>query len=387
MNNMKRVTAIIVSLLAVTAMMAQGMAFEPKGTTLEQASVKAKAEKKLIFLDAYTQWCGPCKKMARDVFPLESVGKAMNPRFVNLQIDMESEYGSPLAKKLQVTAYPTFIIFNADAQEIGRFIGGSDAVEFLKKVDEKSRDNSSAMLQQRWADGDRDPQFLQDYLRTLTAAYKTDEANDVAEAILEGKEATFAADSTLRSIFLRNISNPFAKSFVYTVKHPEALTAQTGEGLVNAKVGSVLANYQRNLIIEDGTSASLNQPQFERFVALLGELGIKDADHYRLSTLITLADKQKDYATYLGYVKEYLANPGLDADDMQLANWTKPFADPAIDSQYKSQMKEILLQRLADIKNGKRQPQTRVGNMKLSRPTNDLLEMLVQAMDGKLPRQ
>ena len=384
---MKRLSLTLTALVATLVMMAQGMAFEPEGTTLEQASAKAKAENKLIFLDCYTQWCGPCKKMSRDVFPQEQVGAYMNPKFINLKIDMESEYGAPLAKKLQIQAYPTFVIFNADAQEIGRFLGGSGAEEFIAKVDEKSKDNSSSDLKARWESGDRDPQFLQQYLNSLNASYKNDEANLVAEAILEGKESTFAADSTLRMIFMRSISNPFATSFIYTAKNPADLKAQIGEMPVNMKIQSVLNNYQRQLINEADGTATLNQEQFDRFNALLAELNVKNADHYRLSTLITLSEKQKNYDNYLTYIREYLANPNLDADDMQLARWTKPFSDPSAEPKYKAQMKEILQQRVADIKSGKRQSQSQVGNMKLSRPTGELLEMLIGAMDGKVPGQ
>ena len=385
---MKRLlTTTILALTTVIAVSAQGMNFEPKGTTLEQASVKAKAEGKLIFLDCFTQWCGPCKKMDREVFPQPQVGAFMNPKYVCLQIDMESAYGAPLAKKLQVQAYPTFVIFNADAKEIGRFVGGSAAEEFIKNVREKSQDNSSADLQARWESGDRDPQFLLQYLQTLTASYKGDDADLVAEALLEGKEATFAADSTLRMIFFRNINNPFAKSFIYTAKHPEALNAQMGERNVQMKVSNVLGNYQRQLINEqDDGSVSFDQARFDRFLALLKELNVPNADHYRLSTLITLAEKQNDLTTYLRYIKEYLANPALDADDMQLANWVKPFT-PDTDPQLKEQMKDILRQRLADIKDGKRKPQTTVGNMRLSRPTDDLLRILIDAMDGKMPQR
>ena len=93
---MKKFTSTLIAFIAATVMMAQGMVFEPEGTTLEQASAKAKAENKLIFLDCFTSWCGPCKKMARDVFPQEQVGAFMNPRFVNIKIDMESAYGAPL---------------------------------------------------------------------------------------------------------------------------------------------------------------------------------------------------------------------------------------------------------------------------------------------------
>ncbi len=384
---MKKITLTLMTLFATLTMMAQGIAFEPDGTTLEQASEKAKKENKLIFLDCYTSWCGPCKKMARDVFPQEQVGAYMNPKFVSIQIDMESEYGAPLAKKLQIQAYPTFVIFNAYAQEIGRFLGGSEAEEFIKSVEEKSKDNSSAELQARWQNGDRDPQFLQDYLASLSASYKNDEASLVAEAILEGKESTFAADEKLRMIFMRNITNPFSKAFIYTAKNPADLKAQIGDMPVEMKIKNVLETYPRQIIDEHDGTATLDQAKFDQYVALLKELNIPDADHYRLSTLITLADKQKDYNTYIKYIKEYLSNKNLDADDMQLARWVKPFSDPATSSPQKAEMKKILQKRLKDIRSGKREPMNTVGNMRLSRPTDQLIEMLIDAMDGKMPTQ
>ncbi|MBQ6750164.1 MAG: thioredoxin family protein [Bacteroidaceae bacterium] len=384
---MKRITLTLLTLVATLTMMAQGIAFEPDGTTLEQASEKAKKENKLIFLDCYTSWCGPCKKMARDVFPQEQVGAYMNPKFVSIQLDMESEYGAPLAKKLQIQAYPTFVIFNAYAQEIGRFLGGSEAEEFIKSVEEKSKDNSSAELQARWQNGDRDPQFLQDYLASLSASYKNDEASLVAEAILEGKESTFAADEKLRMIFMRNITNPFSKAFIYTAKNPADLKAQIGDMPVEMKIKNVLETYPRQIIDEHDGTATLDQAKFDQYVALLKELNIPDADHYRLSTLITLADKQKDYNTYIKYIKEYLSNKNLDADDMQLARWVKPFSDPATSSPQKAEMKKILQKRLKDIRSGKREPMNTVGNMRLSRPTDQLIEMLIDAMDGKMPTQ
>lgn len=382
---MKRLITFAMSLLTFISAMAQGIAFEPEGTTLEQASVKAKAENKLIFLDCFTTWCGPCRMMARTVFTQEQVGAAMNPKFVSVKIDMEGEYGAPLAKKLQITAYPTFVIFNADLQEIGRFLGGSQAEEFLKRVEEKSADNTSADLKSRWEAGDRDADFLLAYLRTLTATYKTQDANDVAEALLEGKEATFAADSTLRRIFLANINNPFAKSFVYTAKHPDDLVAKVGKRAVDAKINGVLAGYQRGLVVEHDGTATLDKERFEAFNALLTELKVSEAAHYRLSTLITLAEKQKDYKAYLANIKKYLADKSLDASDMQLAQWTKPFSDPSVDKEYREEMKKILRKRIDEIEAGKRTAQNQVGNMKLSRPTDELLRMIIDALDGKMP--
>ena len=40
----------------------------------DDALVQAKKEGKMLFLDCYTSWCGPCKMMSEQVFPLKVVG-------------------------------------------------------------------------------------------------------------------------------------------------------------------------------------------------------------------------------------------------------------------------------------------------------------------------
>ncbi len=384
---MKRTLTTMLSLMVGMILMAQGMVFEPEGTTLEQAAAKAKAENKLVFMDCYTQWCGPCKKMAKDVFTQEMVGAYMNPKFVNIKVDMESDYGTPLAKKLQITAYPTFVIFNGDAKEVGRFLGSSDGVKFIENVGKNSMDTNTSDLEQRFKSGDRDPQFLQDYLKSLTASYKVDDANDVAEAILEGKEETFAMDPELAGIFMKHINNPFSKPFKQIMKTDVILKGTVGSEAVDMKVQNVLTNYMRKLVVEKDGSATLDQANYDAFVKLTKDAGMRNANHFKLTPLILLAEKQKDYDSYLKYIKEYLADNSIDANDMQLANWVKPFADPAVDTKYKQEMKQILLHRIEEIKKGNRQPMTKIGNMTLSRPTDELLGMLVDAMDGKMPNQ
>lgn len=384
---MKKLALTIMAMAMTVAVMAQGMVFEPEGTTLEQAAAKAKAENKLVFMDCYTQWCGPCKKMAKDVFTQEMVGAYMNPKFVNIKVDMESDYGTPLAKKLQITAYPTFVIFNGDAKEVGRFLGSSDGVKFIENVGKNSMDTNTSDLEQRFKSGDRDPQFLQDYLKSLTASYKVDDANDVAEAILEGKEETFAMDPELAGIFMKHINNPFSKPFKQIMKTDVILKGTVGSEAVDMKVQNVLTNYMRKLVVEKDGTVSLDQANYDAFVKLTKDAGMRNANHFKLTPLILLAEKQKDYDSYLKYIKEYLSDNSIDANDMQLANWVKPFADPSVDTKYKQEMKQILLHRIEEIKKGNRQPMTKIGNMTLSRPTDELLGMLVDAMDGKMPNQ
>ena len=67
----------------------------------KEAIETAKREGKLVFVDFYTDWCGPCKVMARDVFPQKQVGDFFNAKFVCLKLNAEKE-GRELAKRFCV---------------------------------------------------------------------------------------------------------------------------------------------------------------------------------------------------------------------------------------------------------------------------------------------
>ena len=57
--------------------------------TWDEAIALAKKEKKKIFVDFYTEWCGPCLNMSLTVFVLPQVGDVYNKNFVCLKIDAE----------------------------------------------------------------------------------------------------------------------------------------------------------------------------------------------------------------------------------------------------------------------------------------------------------
>ena len=102
--------------------------------TFEQALALAKKENKLLFIDCYTSWCGPCKMMARDVFTQKIVGDYFNPKFVSLKVDMEKGEGIQLKDKFEVRAFPTFVILNGEGEILSRLVGGGKAEEFIERV-------------------------------------------------------------------------------------------------------------------------------------------------------------------------------------------------------------------------------------------------------------
>lgn len=102
--------------ISASATMAQGIDFEH--TSWNDIVKKAKAEKKLIFMDAYTTWCGPCKALQTRVFPDKAVGDYFNSNFVNAKIDMESGEGPALAAKYRVQAYPTLFFIDPNSGKV-----------------------------------------------------------------------------------------------------------------------------------------------------------------------------------------------------------------------------------------------------------------------------
>ena len=127
---MKHIYTLLLGLLAWSASMAQeGVNF--RDITFEEALKQAKSENKLVFMDCYTSWCGPCKNMADKVFPQKAAGDYFNPRFVCVKYDMEKGAGVELAKKFEVHAYPTFLMIRPDGSVQHRLVGGDGLEAFI----------------------------------------------------------------------------------------------------------------------------------------------------------------------------------------------------------------------------------------------------------------
>ena len=107
---MKKTLLLVAALFYFVGLNAQGVIFE-KGTWKEVLE-KANRENKIIFVDIYTSWCGPCKLMASKEFVQEKAGEYFNPRFVSVKIDMEKGEGVELRKRYDVNAYPTLLVLN-----------------------------------------------------------------------------------------------------------------------------------------------------------------------------------------------------------------------------------------------------------------------------------
>lgn len=117
-------------LLTAGNLRAEGIRFE-KGA-LDGAKAKARESGRLIFVDAYTTWCGPCKYMSANVFTQDEAGAYFNRHFVNIKLDMEKGEGKAFAKQYKVRSYPTLLFIDADGKVVHRAVGARDAEALVK---------------------------------------------------------------------------------------------------------------------------------------------------------------------------------------------------------------------------------------------------------------
>ncbi|MBX2872908.1 MAG: thioredoxin family protein [Saprospiraceae bacterium] len=86
---------------------------------------QAKEERKLVFVDFYTDWCLPCRLMERDVFMDKDLGSFFNKNFISYKVDAEKGNGANLAQIFNVKAYPTLLFLNDKGQVLERKEGAA----------------------------------------------------------------------------------------------------------------------------------------------------------------------------------------------------------------------------------------------------------------------
>lgn len=126
---MKKTIILLAMVLVSSFVYSQGIEFE--SSDLSKALKKAKKENKLVFIDVYTTWCGPCKIMSKKVFTDKKVGDVYNKYFVNLKVDAESKSGAKLCEVYDVKGYPTLLYLSANGEVISKEIGSKSIYDFI----------------------------------------------------------------------------------------------------------------------------------------------------------------------------------------------------------------------------------------------------------------
>lgn len=284
---------ILPSLL--TAQDAVGVKFEDK--PLKEILDIAKARHKLVFVDCYTTWCGPCRKMANDVFPQKMLGDYMNNAFVSVKIDMEKGEGVDLIKQWDINSYPTFLILDADGNEKFRLMGYLEPQAMIDTLKAKLLNNAPSVIAQRYEAGERTPELIIEYIAELRRDNRMNSLITVAEEFCNSCSEALLSDEKAFDLFSTYITNPYNASFLYVYKHRSEFIAQYGAP-VSQMLEDKWRTYAKTFYITDVSKDifrgydTLQMDEYERFMSQNGVS--KAAEYtmmYKLPASIILNDK------------------------------------------------------------------------------------------------
>ena len=167
---MRRYMIMMLLVLVCTGTsMAQGINFE--SGNLDAVLEKARKENKMVFIDAYATWCGPCKWMAKNVFPDAEVGKYFNENVVAMTIDVERGEGPSVKAKYAIDGMPGYLFMDSKGSVIYRGMGSMPKDKFMAMVKKAKAimddpDNVGRYAAQ-YEQKKNDPEFLKTYLDKL----------------------------------------------------------------------------------------------------------------------------------------------------------------------------------------------------------------------------
>ena len=207
--------SIIVLIIAVLTFPAFGQGIEFYKGDWKDALAEAEKSEKLVFVDAYAEWCGPCKRMAKTTFVDQKVGDFFNANFINLKIDMEKGHGLTFRQDYPVSAFPTLMFLNGKGEIVHKTTGAKDVakiIEFAKKA--MGKDDRSGDYEVAYEEGKRDFDLVYKYVQALNKVGKP--SSKIVNDYLRSKPAI--NDEQMTKFLLAAVTEADSKAFEELIK-------------------------------------------------------------------------------------------------------------------------------------------------------------------------
>ena len=298
--------------------------------TWEEALKMAKKEDKIIFVDAFTTWCGPCKMMAKKVFTDPDVKRYYDEHFINMKIDMEKGEGILFARAYDIEAYPTYVFVDAHGNIAHKGLGYMKPETFIAFGEAASdEENRLGTLEMKYKKGERDPSFLKKYSQVLNAAYD-DKAAKIATEYLASQDDWSSAENATYVVEMA-VEDPDSKLYKYMAKHRSDLLEHVDQDKLDykLKVGVMRQIHADNMNLEE-QGAFFNKIFEDKGPEYFAEYNMK-----KYSRLQNDDMKEKYFNAASEYINTY------DISNWQLLNqvaWT--FYEQAEDEKYLKQARD-----------------------------------------------
>ncbi|MBS1567385.1 MAG: thioredoxin family protein, partial [Bacteroidetes bacterium] len=289
---------------------------------------KAKESGKLIFVDANTSWCGPCKQMRREIFPQKAVSRLYNSNFINVDLDMEKGEGIAFKNKYAVKAFPTFLYINGDGEVVHKTVGSCDALSFQQHaLDAMSPHRNLRYLQSEYKNKPQDAALVSTYLAALGDAYETSAADSIALAYLQTKSTADWQQPANWELIKEYLSDASSPVFQSVVKDQTTYAKLYGTDVVETKIyQTYMAWPQHYLSYPAKEKAQLDREGFDTFVAQVKKSRYAKKAEIEARAHLTVYFGLREWSSYAATVNGML-NDHIIPMTPAGAEWLYSYAD------------------------------------------------------------
>ncbi len=313
---MKKILFLLTIPLSIIVFGQQGINFQK--TSFKDILAKAKAEKKLIFLDAFASWCGPCKMMEKNIFPLPAVSEYYNANFINARFDMEKGEGRDIAMKYGVRSYPTFLFLNGNGEVVLKnygYMGEADFLTIAKEANQpKYRNSSNKKLFEK---GESNPEFLLNMM-SLYAQSDYELAKKASERYFKVKSNQPLTKDEV-GMLLYFIKSPSDQNYQIFVAKKQEITNLMSEDIYNQFDTNIkITNILENAL--DQKTGTINDDEF--FKNAIPLVGKTEAEIALNRMKVIIYPNSGKFAEYEKAALSYYQNAeNFDSEELLKAAW------------------------------------------------------------------
>lgn len=332
---MRKSLITLIALLMGITMSAQGIDFFEG--SWEEAVAAAKEQDKIIFVDAYAVWCGPCKRMAKNVFTDNRVGEFYNKNFINVKMDMERGEGLTFRKKYPVSAFPTLFYIDYTGEVVQKVRGAQQIDPFINLGRQAlSKIDRSGQYAEAYEKGDRDPELVYNYIKALNKAGKS--SLKIANDYLRDQD-NLRTEDNLRIIF-EGTTQADSKIFDWLIEYRNEIEAIESEAAVKNRILNACRT-----TVKKGIEFDYRQ-LVDNAVDKMKKHYPDAADAFELEAEMEFALAAKDGRTYAKGCKQYAKK--VDGNPEELQRMVQTIVKHFSDDDYAMKQAESLAEEAAE---------------------------------------
>ncbi|MCD0490067.1 thioredoxin family protein [Pedobacter sp. MC2016-14] len=271
-----------------------------------EITARAKNEKKLIFIDCYTSWCGPCKKLAAEIFPQKAVGDVFNRSFINYKVDMEKGEGIDLARKFHVGAYPTLLWIDANGNVVHRVVSFIKVDVLLAEAHTALNGGSRlAELEKQYEKNKKDPASVRAYVNSLVETSDS-RAQEIATYYLSILPKEKYIDSDIFALIAGQAKNPFSPAVTYLFENRAAFDQKFGKNRTDLALTNIYSRYASSLLLPVIKGKKFDEVAFKQFGTLLDKEKFSERDMLLEGMRVKVFMYQKDWKGYAAKINSLI---------------------------------------------------------------------------------